>query len=357
MLRIHQTPSAAHLLGTDTAELTPGMVADSLADFHETEPVFADHGLVHSGCLVRVTTDTGAEGWGQVPTCNADIACNLLHRKVAPHALGADALDFADLIDLIGERACKFPCACLRRATLGLDTALWDLRGKVEGKSVTALIGDTTGRLRIYGLSMRRDIDQRPGRSVAIVPHVARALGERTDKPVDGNSGFTPARAIGPGRIPSDNGISHFEEPCPGWEFDWTRQVRDALPTDITGGEQDCGISAWNSKISMHVVDVVQPDIPCLGGLCRTVQVARMAAAAGRPCTPHAANHGLVTPASMHLLWVIPNAGKYREYSIEGPSSRKWADGLFHERHFSLTDGRVAVTHAPGCAPPWRGSS
>lgn len=42
-------------LGTDTVVLTPEMVAESRADFHETEPLFADRGLVHSGCLVRVT--------------------------------------------------------------------------------------------------------------------------------------------------------------------------------------------------------------------------------------------------------------------------------------------------------------
>ena len=54
--------------------------------------------------FVRVTTDSGEQGWGQVSTYNADITCEVLHRQVAPHALGADALDFADLIDLIGER-------------------------------------------------------------------------------------------------------------------------------------------------------------------------------------------------------------------------------------------------------------
>lgn len=331
--------------------------------------------------FVRVTTDTGAEGWGQVSTYNADITCEVLHRQVAPHALGTDALDFADLIDLIGERECKFPGAYLRRATGGLDTALWDLRGKVEGKPVTALIGGTPGRLRIYGSSMRRDItpedeaarlcrlrdeagitafkwrvgkecgrdvDQWPGRSEAIVPHVAKALGDGIDKLVDGNSGFSPARAIELGRILMDNGISHYEEPCPYWEFDWTRQVREALPIDITGGEQDCEISAWNTIIGTRVVDVVQPDILYLGGICRTLQVARLAEQAGLPCTPHSANHGLVTLCSMHLLRAIPNAGKYLEYSIEGPYSQQWADDLFLERPYEVTDGCVEVTDAPG---------
>ena len=81
--------------------------------------------------FVRVTTETGAQGWGQVSTYNADITVEVFHRQIAPHALGTDALDFADTLALIGEREHKYPGSYLRRAMAGLDTALWDLRGKV----------------------------------------------------------------------------------------------------------------------------------------------------------------------------------------------------------------------------------
>jgi len=331
--------------------------------------------------FVRVTTDTGDQGWGQVSTYNADITCQVFHRQVAPHALGTDALDFAATIDLIGDRELKFPGTYLRRATGGLDTALWDLKGRVEGKPVTSLIGGSPGPLRAYGSSMRRDItpedeadrlcrlrdeqgfdafkwrvgkeagrdvDKWPGRTEAIVPHVARALGDGVAKLVDGNSGFSPARAIEVGRLLEDNGIGHFEEPCPYWEYDWTREVREALAIDVTGGEQDCEISAWWTIIAARAVDVVQPDVLYLGGICRTLQVAEMAAQAGLPCTPHSANHGLVTLCSMHLLRAIPNAGRYLEYSIEGPYTQQWADGLFVERPYEVRDGHVTVSDSPG---------
>lgn len=42
-------------LGSGETLLSPEVVGESLADFHETETLFADRGLVHSGCLVRVT--------------------------------------------------------------------------------------------------------------------------------------------------------------------------------------------------------------------------------------------------------------------------------------------------------------
>lgn len=331
--------------------------------------------------FVRVTSDTGDVGWGQVSTYNADITCDVFHRQVAPHALGTDALEFEDTIDLIGERELKFPGSYLRRATGGLDTALWDLKGKVEGKPVVELIGGTPGPLRIYGSSMRRDItpqdeadrlvrlrdekgidafkwrvgveagrdgDKWPGRTEEVVPVVAKALGDGVAKLVDGNSGFSPDRAIEVGKMLEQNGICHFEEPCPYWKFDWTKQVTDALSIDVTGGEQDCEMTAWRSIIGGHCVNLVQPDVMYLGGIHRTLRVARMAAEAGMKCIPHSANHGFATLCAMHVLRAIPNAGNYLEYSIEGPYSQQWADDLFEESPFGVTDGQVMVSDAPG---------
>ncbi|MGV8988527.1 MAG: hypothetical protein ACOH2H_19855 [Cypionkella sp.] len=42
-------------LGSAAINLTSDVVASSLADFHETEPVFAARQWVHSGCLIRKT--------------------------------------------------------------------------------------------------------------------------------------------------------------------------------------------------------------------------------------------------------------------------------------------------------------
>ena len=340
--------------------------------------------------FVRATAETGAQGWGQVSTYNADITCEIFHRQVARHALGTDALDFADTLNLIGEREHKYPGSYLRRAMTGLDTALLDLRGKVEGKPVTALLGGTPGRLRAYASSMKRDItpedeakrfltlrdahgfdafkwrvgaecgrdkDEWPGRTEAVIPVVSKALGDGVDKLVDGNSCYSPGRAIEVGRMLEQHGIGHFEEPCPYWEFEQTKQVTDALSIDVTGGEQDCEFTAWKSMIGMRAVDVIQPDVMYMGGMLRTMEVARMGAEAGLPCTPHAANLSLVTLCTMHLLRAIPNAGKYLEFSIEEADYYPWQYGLFRNDPYTVENGHVTVTDAPGwgveISPAW----
>ena len=232
--------------------------------------------------------------------------CEVFHRQVARHALGTDALDFADTLEIINEREHKYPGSYLRRAMTGLDTALLDLRGKIEGKPVTALLGGTPGKLRAYASSMKRDItpkdeakrlcrlrdekgfdafkwrvgaecgrdrDEWPGRTEEIVPTVSRALGDGVAKLVDANSCYSPKRAIEVGRLLEAEGIGHFEEPCPYWEFAQTKEVADALSIDVTGGEQDCEFTAWETMIGMRAVDVVQPDVMYMGGMLRTLRV------------------------------------------------------------------------------------
>ncbi|MFZ9133498.1 MAG: enolase C-terminal domain-like protein, partial [Gemmobacter sp.] len=168
------------------------------------------------------------------------------------------------------------------------------------------------------------------------------------DKLVDANSGFSVPRAIEVGRILQDDGIGHYEEPVPYWDLEATQAVTAALDLDVTGGEQDWDLATWKRMIAMRAVDVVQPDVMYMGGMVRTLKVAQMAAEAGLPCTPHAANLSLVTMCTMHLLAAIPNAGPYLELSIEGDDYYPWQRGLFLGDPFAVADGHVTVPDAPG---------
>ncbi len=332
-------------------------------------------------CFVRVTADTGHIGWGQTSTYHADITAIVFHRQVAPWALGQDALDIGTLVQRVEEREHKFPGSYRCRALAGLDTALWDLRGRLEGKPVVELLGGQPRQLRSYASSMRRDIrpeeeaarflklrdalgfdafkwrvgaecghdvDEWPGRTEAIVPAVARALGPGIAKLVDANSGFSPRRAIEVGRLLEAEGIGHYEEPCPYWKLEETRQVRNALSLEVTGGEQDWDLATWQRMIDERVVDVVQPDVMYMGGITRTLELVRRAHAAGVPVTPHSANLSLVTVCTMHLLGAIPNPGRYLELSIEGPDYYPWQQDLFLGDPFRVTDGCVTIPAAPG---------
>ena len=111
--------------------------------------------------LVRICTEDGSEGWGQVAPYYADITVQVLHRQVAPHVIGQSAFEVDHLVDTVTEKEFKFPGSYVRRALAGVETALWDWRGKREGKSVCELLGGTPRPFPVYGSSMRRDISSK----------------------------------------------------------------------------------------------------------------------------------------------------------------------------------------------------
>lgn len=327
--------------------------------------------------FVRVRTDDGSEGYGQLSPYDADISATVFHRKVAPYALDQDPAE----IDLIGDKCVeanyKYPWSFVCRALTGLDTAVWDLLGHLQGKSVCELVGGTPRRLPAYGSSMSRTIkpedearrlarlrdergfrafkvrigkvcghdqDEWPGRTEALIPVVRKALGNDIAVLADGNSCYTPPKAIRMGRMLEEHSYGHFEEPCPYWELEWTARVAAALNIPVAGGEQDNDLAQWRRMIALRAVDIVQPDICYVGGLTRALRVAAMAEKAGLKCVPHSANLSMVTVFTLHMCAAIPNFGDHFEFTIEEDA---WAKGLY-EPALEVRDGRVAVPAGPG---------
>jgi len=327
--------------------------------------------------FVRIRTDDGSEGVGQLSPFDADITATILHRKLAPLVLGADPGDFEALSVTCIEKNYKFPWTFVCRALTGVDTALWDLLGKREKKSVCELLGAKPRPITVYGSSMSREIkpadeakrlaklrdekgftafkirigkvtghdeDQWPGRTDEIVPAVRKAIGDKVKLLVDANSCYTPKKAIQVGKLLEENNCCHFEEPCPYWELEWTAEVTAALRVPVAGGEQDNDLTQWRRMIRMKAVDVVQPDVCYVGGLTRALQVSEMAARAGMPCVPHSANLSMVTLFTLHMMAAIPNAGDYVEFSIEDAG---WTKDLYAPA-LEVRDGKASIPAGPG---------
>ena len=344
--------------------------------------------------FLKTTLEDGSQGFGQMSTYHADITAQIFHKQVAPWVLDKSWEDFNDIENLVLEKEHKFPGSYLLTAIAGLDTSLWDLKGKLEDQSVTELIGGTTGPLNVYGSSMKRDIsasdeadrfkklfqekginafkfrigaecgrglDEWEGRTEDIVKTINKSLDSSVIKLVDANSCYSATQAIEIGKLLEDHNVTHFEEPCPYWEPEQTKEVTDALTIDVTGGEQDCDIRIWKDMVERKIVNIYQPDVMYLGGLTRTLQVAKIIEEGGYVCTPHAANLSLVTMCTMHLLKAIPNAGPYLELSIEGEDYYPWQQDLFLDNPFKIENGCVTVTDKPGWGldinPEWLNSS
>ncbi|MBN1674930.1 MAG: mandelate racemase/muconate lactonizing enzyme family protein [Kiritimatiellae bacterium] len=331
--------------------------------------------------LLKITTDTGATGWGQIATTDAaDLVAAVLHRMLARGVLGRNPLTDLDAINQAAlERNLKFPGSFVCRALAAVDTAIWDLRGKVEEKPVWALLGGTGAPVPVYGSSMSRKItpeeeaarmcrlrdrfgyrafklrlgstaghnrDAWEGRTETLIPTARKALGDEVTLHADANSCYTPDKAVEIGKRLEANNYGHFEEPCPYWEPDWTRQVTAKLTMPVAGGEQDNWMPVWKQMIHDHVVDIVQPDICYIGGVTRARRVAAMAAEHGMPCVPHSANHSLVTVFTLHLWNALPNHGPFMEFSIEDQTAAR----AMYEPALVPADGCVPI---PDLGPGW----
>ena len=168
-------------------------------------------------CMVRVKTDDGAEGYGQTAPFNADFTAQVLHRQIAPHALGADADDLEGLSVRCIDRNHKFPWSYVCRALAGVDTALWDIRGKRAGKSVCALLGGTPRPFPAYGSSMSRDIQPEDE-------------GERLAKLMD-------SHGYGAFKIRVGSVCGHDADQWPGWGVTLRPEWLEGADYQISGGK------------------------------------------------------------------------------------------------------------------------
>src|SRR6476659_559458 len=94
--------------------------------------------------LAQITTHDGRQGVGQLSSFEPDISATVLHRQVAPHVLGGDPAHIDALVDRVIDANMKFPWTYVCRALSGIDTAIWDLYGKIKSKPVCVLLGGKT---------------------------------------------------------------------------------------------------------------------------------------------------------------------------------------------------------------------
>jgi len=330
-------------------------------------------------CVVKLTSSDGAVGYGQTAPFMADITQIVLHRQVAPLALGKDDDDFT-LADAIIRGLHKFTGTYVCRAVAGIDTAMWDLKGKRENKSVTALLGGTRTHVEMYYSSMVRDCpieweaermarlkaergyrafklhvgkfngegeDFWPGRTEDMIHLAADTLQGEGDLYIDPNGAFTHQWAMELAPLMRDCGVKILEEPLPFWKVKETAQLRkDIAPYGIlsAGGEQDYNPNVWDMILSLPMADIVQPDICYIGGFTRTLEIAKRAAARGLYTTPHTSNCSMLLHFGLHLNASIEKPWFTLEHGVE---EDRWAREMFTEE-LKVVDGKIKVPDGPG---------
>lgn len=330
-------------------------------------------------CVVRITDSDGAVGYGQTAPFAADISQLVLHRQVAPLAIGKDETDFTLSDSLINELH-KFTGTYVCRAVAGIDTAMWDLKGKKAGKSVSALLGSQRSHVEMYYSSMVRDCpieweaeriarlkkergynafklhvgkwnsegeDYWPGRTEAMISLAADTLQGDGQLYIDPNGAFGYEWSMKLAPQMRDCGVTILEEPLPFWKISETAQLRKEIaPYGIAmaGGEQDYNPNAWDMILNLPMADIIQPDICYIGGFTRTLAVAERAAQKGLFTTPHTSNCSLLLHFGLHLNASIAKPWVSLEHGVEDD---RWAHEIYEEE-LKVIGGKIEVPTAPG---------
>jgi L-rhamnonate dehydratase len=330
--------------------------------------------------VIKVHTDEGIVGIGEVDS--APEAVQALVRAPGSHAIanslhdllaGEDPTDIERLWEkmyrgliYIGRRGIAL------HAISGIDIALWDIKGKIEGKPISELLGGAKrDRVRAYASMLMPDTTEETARRVSALCNdgftavklgwgplgkdaahdvrlatAAKEAAGDCEIMIDAGHGYgsDAGTAIGVARELEQLGIFWLEEPFLPDEYEAYAELADEVDIRVAAGEQDTTVWGFRELIERGHVDLVQPDVTRCGGITELLRIGALAREHGVETVPHAWKSGIIKAASLHVNAVLPDA-LFQEYCVADTPINQT---LTRERLPLDADGFVAVPTGPG---------
>ena len=319
-------------------------------------------------CLVRVECDTGEAGIGSVYS-HPDLVRTVIEGQLRDFLVGEDPCEVETLWQrMYGVTRWYGRKGAAMSALGGVDMALWDLRGKREGKPVYQLLGAQRHSVPAYasGLLWKNDpkelgeeaerhlangfraMKTRLGRDYEYDSEALRifraALADKARLHVDGNGRYSleQARRMLPEFQQTD--IFWLEEPFLPEDVDNYLALKPELGAiPMAAGENEFGLQGFRELIDRGMVDIVQPDCCRVGGISESRRVGEMAAKAGLRVAPHTWSDAVTLVGNMHVVASLPNAICVEVDQTGNP----FIDNLLTEK-LVVTDGEIALPQGPG---------
>jgi L-alanine-DL-glutamate epimerase-like enolase superfamily enzyme len=256
----------------------------------------------------------GARGFGYT---YAHPAAGLLIRDtLAPLLAGADALDIpARRADM--ERALRN----IGRPGVGsmalsaLDAALWDLKAKLFGVPLAALLGASRDAIPVYGSGgftsylkeelcaqlhawaesgmrfVKMKVGSRPQADPSRVAAARASLPDETELFVDANGAYSRKQALAEAERFAAQGVSWLEEPVSSDDLEGLHLLRERAPAGmaVAAGEYGHDARYFRRMLEAGAVDVLQADATRCGGVSGFLEAAALCEAYGIPLSSHCA--------------------------------------------------------------------
>ncbi len=287
-------------------------------------PLFAGtpRNTLDSG-LVRVELADGTVGWGESYGADLDALSSIFRNRVAPLAVGRDALDANLMTSMHRALHLMGRSGPVVHALSGLDIALWDIRGKLEGVPVHALLGGARRtRIATYASLLQyyddaaliqRNVSRAleaghrevklHEKTTAAVAAARNTMGAALPLMVDVNCAWSPRAAAAAVRDMAPLAPLWVEEPVwPPEDTAALATLRRQTGTAIAAGENASSAAQLAGMIADREVDYVQPSAIKLGGLTPLWQIAQLCAGSTVKLAPHCTCFGPGLLATLHVL-------------------------------------------------------
>lgn len=306
--------------------------------------------------LVKVTTEGGVTGWGEVyaAAIGPDAQSAVIRDVFERHMAGTSVED----IELMYRRVWSSgftgrPDPTVIGAFSGLEIACWDILGKLRERPVWALLGGKVNRrIRAYtylypeahdhlpefwgdadrAAEVASDLADRGWTAVKFDPAgpytirgghqpsmrdietsvrfcaaIREAVGDRADLLFGTHGQFTPGGAIRLARAIESYRPLWFEEPVPPDDVDAMAMVARATSITVATGERLTTKTEFAQVLKAGAAGILQPALGRAGGIWEGRKIAAIAEVFGAQIAPHLYAGPVEWAANLHLCAAIPN--------------------------------------------------
>jgi L-alanine-DL-glutamate epimerase-like enolase superfamily enzyme len=346
-----------------------------------TEP--NDCNSTRSLLFCRVESDDGLVGWGEAITQfpEASKSAAILLEGIADTVVGRDVLDHGAIMADVEKRSWWYTYGGGIGAfvTSALDVALWDLKGKTLGRSVSDLIGGARRttlpvissshafnasldfEIERHGAYVREDgfqgikigmgkrgdahLGYDVERDVRFVAGLRDAIGPEAILIMDRGQSlpWTVADAIRRTQAFDEYRLEWMEEPLEPQDVEGFRRLREQVSCLIGTGEREFTVRGYRDVIASGISDVVGFDPGRAGGITGGLKVIQLVESANVWFNAHAWSSAVTTAASLALSGSTNRCLLFEMKPIVNPMHDELITAPFAHDH-----GVIAVPDTPG---------
>jgi len=309
-------------------------------------------------CLVKITTDEGVVGWGeaitQIPEANPAVAAII--QGMGELIIGKDPVHTEAIWRANKDRAWWYGYngGLASNAVSAIDIALWDLKGKILGKSVLDLLGGPvherlpaiasshahyesipamvdeaqewlSSGLQGMKVGFGKRGDARLGyehdRDVEYVRAIREGIGD--DKSIMIDCGIAVkwdvSTAVKRVQAFDDYNIAWIEEPLGAWDPEGYATLRAKTTTLIAYGEKEWNLEGFERVLATGTCDVVGVDPGRAEGITGFKKVTDRVEAYRRQANAHAWSSAIVSAASLAISFSSPACKLFELKPLRNP--------------------------------------